>query len=98
MNQNKQIEEIRNIIETDCDFVCEKCEFNGKEHCFICYCSNALYNAGYRKQSKNTVEVTRCEKCRYWENGVCYNEAQKYLFTDKNHYCSYGTKMKGGAE
>ena len=25
-----------------------------------------LYNAGYRKQSENTVEVIRCKDCRYF--------------------------------
>ena len=58
--------------------------------------AEALYNAGYRKQSEDVVEVVRCGKCEHWNNGVCYNEAQKYLFTCRSHYCGYGTKMKGG--
>ena len=108
MSKEKQIEEIRNIIETDCDFVCEKCEFDEKEYCFIHYCSTAIYNAGYRKQSegewiltgtfKSTFPLpvadlhTACSICRWFP--------PKYSTDYKEYnFCPHcGAKMKGGAE
>ena len=63
-----------------------------------------LYNAGYRKQSENTVEVVRCKDCKRFlkmetspsYDGKCLGYG--YLVEAK-HYCSYGEpEMKGGEE
>lgn len=62
-----------------------------------------LYNAGYRKQSENTVEIVRCKECRNCEKvpsilgTVLYcNEWCKDVAEDT--FCSFGAKMKGGVE
>ena len=49
---NKQIEEMWNIITTDCDRECAGCEFENDEWCFTHRVVKELYNVGYRKQSK----------------------------------------------
>lgn len=53
----EQIEEIFDIITTDCDGKCVGCEFENDEWCFTHYVSARLYNAGYRKQSENVIEL-----------------------------------------
>lgn len=75
---------------------------------FADWLTQALYNANYRKQSENTVEVVRCKDCVWWEArscgsvvGKCENPinglASEYV--DDSDFCSYGRpKMKGGAE
>ena len=74
--------------------------------------AEALYNAGYRKQSENTVEVVRCKNCEYWTEvsfdaitewhwGECRKPLGEYRDCDtaEHDFCSYGkAKMKGGAE
>ena len=62
MSKEKQIEEMRNIMETDCDRPCVGCELENEEHCFTHNCAIRIYNAGYRKQS----EVIRCKDCEYF--------------------------------
>ncbi len=71
--------------------------------------ATALYDAGYRKQSENTVEVVRCKDCKFnvankekdpldiadysGDDIVC-----SYFMTDglePTDFCSYGAKMKG---
>ena len=67
--------------------------------------AEALYNAGYRKQSENTVEVVRCKDCEHYglnspivKNKHClYFSGYDEIFTEPNDYCSFA-KMKGGAE
>ena len=56
MSKEKQIEEMWNIITTDCDGECDKCEFENDHWCFTRFVINKLYNAGYRKQSENVIE------------------------------------------
>jgi hypothetical protein len=48
----EQIEEIWDILTTDCDRECVGCEFENDEWCFTHFVANKLYNAGYRKQSE----------------------------------------------
>ena len=105
MSKEKQIEEMalaicnsRGVADVDDCRTCWKYE-NGCLYQEIAY---GLYNAGYRKQSENTVEVVRCWECRQYEAnilgdgiGYCNEYGMKML---KNDYCSYGSKMKGGAE
>lgn len=64
MDQKKQIEEMAKIAEeaidnqspTNCPYhPC--CYRNSSVGCDTCVTLNALYNAGYRKQSKNTIEL-----------------------------------------
>ena len=52
MSKEKQIEEMWNIIITDCNRECDGCEFENDNWCFTHRVINNLYNAGYRKQSE----------------------------------------------
>ena len=56
MSREKQIEEMRNIMETDCDRPCAGCELENEEHCFTHNCAIRIYNAGYRKQEWISVD------------------------------------------
>ena len=101
--RNKQIEEMWNIITTDCDRECVGCEFENDEWCFTRFVINKLYNAGYRKQSEGewkyppyapfggSYEMKRCSVCGY-----------KPDFDSDNPYTKFcpncGAKMGGGKE
>lgn len=56
MSKEKQIEEMWNIITTDCNRECDGCEFENDEWCFTRRVVKELYNAGYRKQEWISVE------------------------------------------
>ena len=55
-SKEKQIEEMWDIITTDCDGECVGCEFEKDEWCFTRFVINKLYNAGYRKQEWISVD------------------------------------------
>ena len=55
MSREKQIEEMWNIITTDCNRECDGCEFENDNWCFTHRVINNLYNAGYRKQVEGGV-------------------------------------------
>ena len=71
------------------------------EQAFIPFLAEALYNAGYRKQSEgkwiiavDSVDATFiCSKC-----GYSYIEADPEAKTEYNYCPNCGSKMKGGAE
>ncbi len=70
---------------------------------FFVTVAEALYNAGYRKQSENTVEVVRCKDCYYCEKlpgvlGTCLHCSHWCKDVDDDTFCSNGFSMKGGAE
>lgn len=67
MSKEKQIEEIWDILTTDCDRECVGCEFENDEWCFTRFVANKLYNAGYRKQSEWISVEERLPK----ESGWC---------------------------
>ena len=81
----EQIEEMRNIMETDCDRPCAGCELENEEHCFTHNCAIRIYNAGYRKQEWISVDERLPEKSgdylTFHEHGSCgtiyYNAAIK---------------------
>ncbi len=95
MSEEKQIEEMARIIDDNHGFIVSSVET-----------AKALYNAGYRKQSKNTVEVVRCKDCEYhhWEQEPCHGKTihkcsvlNSEVF--KDFYCYHGrAKMKGGGK
>ena len=95
MNKDNQINDMSEIITK----TCEKKKFIGSYTI-----ATVLYNAGYRKQSENTVEVVRCKDCEYYKQNpysldkemmcMCWAD---WLPTDADDFCSYG-KMKGGTE
>ena len=96
MSRDKQIEEMAKVI-------CGGCP-NGQE-CMRCLCADwykaeKLYDAGYRKQRKNTVNVVKCKGCRHSAltsiDGVIYC-FKKYETVKCEDYCSCGEpKLKGG--
>ncbi len=103
--KNEQIEEIAKYLCKSYSPYCSMCP-----DCYAEEEATALYNAGYRKQSENTVKVVRCKDCKYnvanmdkdplditdysGDDIVC-----SYFMTDglePTDFCSYGAKMKGG--
>ena len=93
MDREKEIEEIAKVM-------CGGCADN--KECMHCLCSDwykaeDLYNAGYRKQSENTVDVVRCNDCMYFEQekDVDFSMCTKYMrFRESNDFCSRA-KMDG---
>lgn len=100
MNTDKQ------AVEEMADNICEI--QNKGMKCAVCdtgcdcrMFAEALYNAGYRRQSENTVEVVRCKDCKCSRPMIF----DGYYFCKRNRvvrkaedFCSRGAKMKGGAE
>lgn len=109
-DKEKQIEEMAlTLSEGGCGKECD-CIQGDKFNCHLLYSASVLYNAGYRKQSENTVEVVRCKDCEYWTEvsfdaitewhwGECRKPLGDYRDCDtaEHDFCSYA-KMKGGAE
>lgn len=93
----EQIEEMRDIITTDCDGKCVGCEFENDEWCFTHFAVKALYNAGYRKQKEGAwiwTENGEEDYEQYWVCSCCHEKSYW-----KSKFCSdCGAKMKGGAE
>ena len=100
MSRDKQIEEMRNIMEMDCDRPCAGCELEKEDHCFTHIYAIRIYNAGYRKQSVGEwIEQVRVSKegkplLRHYKCNLC----GVYLATQANFCPNCGAKMKGGAE
>ena len=107
MNKDKQIEETYIVnneqIEEMANFLWKNTLIHTEDLCHDV--SETLYNAGYRKQSENMVEVVRCKDCVYKvvtvdvgydpHDIVCNFHASDGF--DETDFCSFG-KMKGGAE
>ena len=104
--KEKQIEEMaKDLVKIQCNRKgCEDCEF----HQFKCEdleyykkFAEALYNAGYRKQSegewiidRTPIDATfKCSKC-----GYSYIEADPQAETEYKFCPNCGAKMKGGEE
>ncbi len=94
---NKQIEEMAKIIVTGCnEGCCEECKHSEGvlyPDCVPQFTAEALYNAGYRKQSegewKKRGNEKTCSLCKF----IYYSN------NDDWNYCpNCGSKMKGGAE
>lgn len=106
MSREKQIEEMARAM---CPFskntLCRECS----DECFYKDYAEKAYNADYRKQSEDNVEVVRCKDCKFnvanmekdplditdysGDDIVC-----SYFMTDglePADFCSRGAKMKG---
>ena len=113
MSKEKQIEEMANhLIDIQRNFgeycakPCRECELGGQVNCESYYKAEALYNAGYRKQSdgewrdrgfckigNKNAPVVECSECHIAFCDLINNHYYMY------RYCPYcGAKMKGGAE
>ena len=98
MSKEKQIEEMWDIITTDCDRECVGCEFENDEWCFTRFVINKLYNAGYRKQSEGEWILEHefygkmlCSNCK---EEALVNECNEYVDSDFCPNC--GAKMTKG--
>lgn len=109
MSRDKQIEEMAKVIASvpPLEFaVGGRCQ--GKHIYTLNKFAETLYEAGYRKQSEDTVEVVRCKDCKHykpqtlskrWENKTKYCCRGTTVKVKDNDFCSYGEpKMKGGGE
>lgn len=105
--EQKQIEEMALIM---CGREsCKTCtHFIDATKCAAVVSAKKLYSAGYRKQSENMVEVVGCKDCQFayidGDRAYCRNTETPWyndyfeVFTKTSDFCSYGAKMKGGAE
>ena len=107
MNE-KQIE--KKAVEEMARVMCDDCRTRDTYPCKVKICdavlqnAEALYNAGYRKQSDNIVEVVRYKDCRWfqrenWDGEILYGCDCSSGMNDisPDDYCSCGEpKMKGG--
>ena len=85
MSKEKQIEEMWNIIITDCDNECVGCEFENDNWCFTHRVINDLYNGGYRKQEWISVEERLPEECK---NVLCFAGNKMVIaFMEKTEDC-----------
>lgn len=68
--KEKQIEVLKGDICIAADYCYGACD-----ECNLGDLAESLYNAGYRKQSEDTVEVVRCKYCEYYnENEFTYSD------------------------
>ena len=105
MSKEKQIEEMANHLmdiqrnfDEYCAKPCRECELGGVVNCESYYKAEALYNAGYRKQSEGEWRediIAFCNVC-----SSCRAMVDRYAIkcnSGKLHYCpNCGAKMKGG--
>lgn len=100
MNKEKQIEEMKEIVCDVLNFdICNK--FDRCSDCPALGIIEALYNAGYRKQSEEK-KTTGCEYCK----GRAYTKKPLTVITKYGRrielvfeFCpNCGRKMKGGAD
>ncbi len=90
----EQIEEIWDIITTDCDNNCGGCKFENDTWCFTHYVAEHLYNAGYRKQKEG--EWKKHEES-IWEHRYWCSVCNFYRIGAPTPHCqNCGAKMKGG--
>ena len=106
MSKEKQIEEITKILLKDCEGACTDCEYYERYDGSVCIpmrLANALYNAGYRKQSDEELIdkiATYFEKEDNWTKLKCtWNICGKSVqLRDMLRDAICCAKMKGGAE
>ena len=110
--EKQAIEEIFDIITTDCDGKCVGCEFEDNEWCFTHHAAKAIYNAGYRKQEWISVDDRLPKeglRVLVWLKGDNYTSIDTDRLSLKKwvrwgRYVTHwmplpeAPKMKGGAE
>ena len=100
MSREKQIEEMKEVVCDVLNFdICNK--FDRCDNCPTVGIINALYNAGYRKQSEGEW-ITLFEDDSPWDSIWICNRCGAYTTTEEPAYKNFcpncGAKMKGGAE
>ena len=107
MSKEKQIEEMADVY--DAARLKARETLGSMNEGEAMWYSKAFYNAGYRKQSENMVEVVRCKDCTHFQtiNGrtLCSVNATRgeklwlgLRATVEDGFCHHGAKMKGGAD
>ena len=110
MDEKKQIEKMAELMcNIYADGICTVDDMVCDHNCGWKQTAKRLYNAGYRKQSEDTVEVVRCKDCVYFKQSVSalFPHASAFVCdcpyglqrnVNENDFCCHGAKMKGGAE
>ena len=100
MSKEKQIEGLAEAVRIGKHAMCDVCSPNGRdcEECETDRLVNAIYNAGYRKQSEGEWVFNRGrtygEPAYYCSE--CFKGESAYGF---DNFCpNCGARMKGGAE
>ena len=110
MSREKQIEEIYEVLTRDCDTSCIECKFDRLDLCVPHHKAEALYEAGYRKQSEGCDFCKegneKCGTCvkffDYHEDGgsdrcsIEYGNEKCAYYKPVHHCSNCGAKMKGG--
>ena len=99
MSEEKQIEGLAEAVRIGKHAMCDVCSPNGRdcEECETDRLVNAIYNAGYRKQSEGEWEIVVGSNGR--EKMVCTNCRHQQDLASTFTYCpNCGARMKGGAE
>lgn len=87
MNKEKQTEEMANIISNSIKTWANELPPISNPH----FVAINLYNAGYRKQSENVIEIVRCKDCRH-RNPCGYKCLRDNLWHDDDDFCSRGER------
>ena len=95
MSKEKQIEEMWNIMTTDCNEECVGCEFENDNWCFTHRVINNLYNAGYRKQSEVIEEFADKLGKQLYKNPTIFTQQRYIVVAEINRLVE---EMKGGEE
>lgn len=89
----EQIEKMTKYL-THCFLNCAPCD-----KCRAYIYSEQLYNAGYRKQSGDMVEVVRCKDCALRYTGDCASMQEDdtdmyFRLCDDDDFCSSGVRKE----
>ena len=98
MSKEKQIEEMVELLHPDRCFDGDISDCRKMDSCDRCKAAR-LYDAGYRKQSDNTVEVVRCKDCRFntftQPNGTIHCHVDGNVrFSKQDDFCNKGRRKE----
>ena len=99
MSKEKQIEGLAEAVRIGKHAMCDVCSPNGRdcEECETDRLVNAIYNAGYRKQSEGEWEIVKGSNGK--EKMVCTNCRHQQDLASTFTFCpNCGARMGGGAE